>query len=1271
MGEFLKQGPRKPYQSMSVGSPRRMGSCYLCGKSGHFAQECRKTVKSSTSMSSTGATASSLEESTKVKVEGRQVKCYGCGESGHKKPDCPKKKKASVVKLGTSRILRRNELLATVGGISMPMTLDTGAEVSVLPIEAECVKKYTGETVTLGGVFENATSRQAPLAEAELYIDGEIVNTVAAMVEGQYINWEGALTFNTDDDKELELFSRLNTLRVNKYKGERRYSPVVVTDSGDIPGAVMWADIPAEAFQQENVSELAVAQRGARLRVLSSGAEGARVEQSESSSMVTPVHADLQSKESETQTDDIVRGEAQQVPHSVEDSAEETRVGNTEEILVDDDDSYVVEEEEGDQEDGADSVEKGPSEESLIEVVNKSRDELVKALHEDHSLHSIRKLADREENGYKWEEGLLMKYQLDPLGKLCRKMCVPKPFRDKCMVLAHDQFGHRGKNKVAQDLARLFYWPSLWRDVAEHCRTCKICQEFNKSKPRHNPMVEREVITIPSERVCIDIVGPLPKARGGCEYLLTAIDVATRWPEAVALRKTTAAIIVRHLTDMFSRNGFPGVVVSDNRPQFLSKTFKTICDKNGIRHVTTSVYCPESNGVVEKFHGTLKQMVAKCVEKRGSWPEVLPMCLFFIRMTPNVSSGYSPFMLTHGWEPNTPSQLLYYAWAGKHLGTMSLDKWVKENCERVQELRDRASVNYHSTSEKRKKLKDKTCHDRSFSVGQWVWYRTPGLNEVLQPVWQGPYRVKEVLGGLSYKIDIEGKGKNVHIKFLKEDVGKSVKRISTVLEDDRVTDDITVTNSKVHVEQVVLDDKMRADVDEWLVEFKDVVCTEPGLTDWVELAIKTGDADSVSQRPYNTPVALREAVGKEVDWLVQKGYIRKSESEWAAPIVTVRKPDGSIRLCIDYKRLNSVTTPAPFYMPTIEEVLEAAGTAAIISKVDLNKGYYQVRVTEEDTQKTAFVCHKGHFEFLRMPFGLKNAPAIFQKLTSRVLEPCSEFALPYIDDIVILSSSWEEHAQHVRKVLLQLRKAGLTASPKKCTWGSKVVEFLGHKLGDGKMSIPDRRVRALREYMRPKTKRALRTFLGVVSFHRRYINMLAEHTADLSPATGKSAPNVVDWTEERGKAFHAICQSVCDACALEIPLPQDHYSRVTDASGFGLGAVLQVKRKDGWAAAAFFSRQTRGLERRYSASELEALAAVEAVKHFSPYLYGQEFTIFTDHKPLCSLMSSDHLNGRLKRFSTKLQPWMVKFQYLPGVENTFANALSQQDWRRSGEGDVT
>ena len=147
LGEFLKQGPKKSTQGMSGGFGRKPGSCYLCGKSGHFAQECRKTGKGSTSISSSGASTNSTEESTKVKLEGKVFKCYGCGETGHKKPDCSNKKKDSVVKLGCSRTLRRNEMLATVRGISMPVTLDTGAEVSVLPMKAECVKQYMGKQI--------------------------------------------------------------------------------------------------------------------------------------------------------------------------------------------------------------------------------------------------------------------------------------------------------------------------------------------------------------------------------------------------------------------------------------------------------------------------------------------------------------------------------------------------------------------------------------------------------------------------------------------------------------------------------------------------------------------------------------------------------------------------------------------------------------------------------------------------------------------------------------------------------------------------------------------------------------------------------------------------------------------------------------------------------------------------------------------------------------------------------------------------------------------
>ena len=215
-----------------------------------------------------------------------------------------------------------------------------------------------------------------------------------------------------------------------------------------------------------------------------------------------------------------------------------------------------------------------------------------------------------------------------------------------------------------------------------------------------------------------------------------------------------------------------------------------------------------------------------------------------------------------------------------------------------------------------------------------------------------------MLGPLSNRLDVDGKPRNVHAKFLKENAVKVINRVTTMLEDDKEKDDVTVTNDKLHIEGVVVDEAKQKDIDAWTSEFGDVIRQEPGLTNLVELSIDTGGAPPISQR-YNAPMSLREEVSKDIDWLLDKGYVRPTDSYWASPIVNVKKPDGSIRLCIDYKRLNKVTVPAPFYMPTVEEVLESVGTACVISKLDLNKRYYQVKVRQEDISKTAFVCHSG------------------------------------------------------------------------------------------------------------------------------------------------------------------------------------------------------------------------------------------------------------------------------------------------------------------------
>ena len=181
-------------------------------------------------------------------------------------------------------------------------------------------------------------------------------------------------------------------------------------------------------------------------------------------------------------------------------------------------------------------------------------------------------------------------------------------------------------------------------------------------------------------------------------------------------------------------------------------------------------------------------------------------------------------------------------------------------------------------------------------------------------------------------------------------------------------------------------------------------------------------------------------------------------------------------------------------------------------------------------------------------------------------------------------------------------------------------------------------------------------------FYRKYVNMLANQTAVLSPATSKSAPNRVQWTVEMVSAFEAICISIAHACCITIPTPDDDMSIATDASGKAIEGILQVKREDKWEPAGFFSRQLRGAEFRYSATETEVLALVETIKYFAYYLYGRRFTAWTDHKPLGALTEGAHLNTRLKRMSYKLQPWRVDFKYLPGEENNLADALSRQEW---------
>ena len=356
--------------------------------------------------------------------------------------------------------------------------------------------------------------------------------------------------------------------------------------------------------------------------------------------------------------------------------------------------------------------------------------------------------------------------------------------------------------------------------------------------------------------------------------------------------------------------------------------------------------------------------------------------------------------------------------------------------------------------------------------------------------------------------------------------------------------------------------------------------------------------------PYAISPKKLEGVRKEIS-LLEKGIILPSTSQWSSPIVPLIKPGGSIRLCVDFRKLNAIIQPDPYCMPLVEELIARVGEAKYLSKMDLSKGFYQVPLAE-DREKTAFLTTGGKFEFFRMPFGLRNAPATFQRLVDRVLGGLKAFATPYIDDI-IFSNDCKQHFGHIREVIGRLQQAELTAKLAKCQWAKRTLEYLGHVVGNGLVSVPEVKVEALRNYTRLKTKAQLKSFLGLTGFYRCFILNYANYSKTLNAKTKVEAPLAVDWDEVSVSHFSHLCSVLCSACTLHIPSPSDKFVHQTDASYAGIGGCLSVIRDGTEPPVAFYSRQLRDPETKYySVTEVECLAVVESVGHFEVYLVREQ-----------------------------------------------------------------
>ena len=976
-----------------------------------------------------------------------------------------------------------------------------------------------------------------------------------------------------------------------------------------------------------------------------------------------------------------------------------------------------------------------------LAIVDLSPKEIAAMQKQDKTLQHLFPAGNRQEQDqskpYYFVEAEVLYRKVKQGDSEIHQVVVPEGLRGTVLHIAHDALlaGHCGVKRTLQRVLKSFYWPGVANTVTQYCRSCDLCQKtVPKGRIPCAPLHKMPLICTPYERVAIDLVGPFQPSSSGHRFVLTIVDTATRFPEAIPLKKIDTVSVAEALLSVFSRVGLPREILSDCGTQFVSNLMQEVYRLLSVKPVTTTPYHPQSNGMVERFNGTLKTMLRKVSrEEPREWDRYIPALLFAYRELPNETLGFSPFELMYGHSPRGPIGLLAEKWTGKETEeeaqnvyqyVTDLKDRILTTCKLAQESADKKTDTY-------KYFADRKAKPRTLRAGDKVLVLLTEEHNKLRVLWKGPFTVKEVISAVNYRIDMKGTCKVFHINMLKQYVervnvainesisltdavvdkhapGSDVSDIlpvnyvpDVVQKQDRQTEQPAqsetvqsdcesscqgpqpvacvglVTNTDTDESRQLptlsvlgetykdvkisedLTDAQTRQIQDVLKDFQDVLTDKPGSAVGVEPhSVHLTTDVPVRVKPYPLPFAKKEVIEKEVNVMLNLGVIEASVSPYSAPVVLVKKPDGSVRFCIDYRELNKVTVFDAEPIPDIEELLCHLSEGKFFVKIDLAKGYWQIPMLEKDKETTAFQTPFGLFHWKWMPFGLQTAPATFARVMRTLkLHECG--AVSFFDDILLSQATWGALLENLRRIFDKLRSFGLTARPSKVSAGFQTLEFLGHTITVGKMMPEEGKVKKILSIQQPKSKKQVRSVLGLLSYYRRYVPHFAGVTAPLTNLTKGTQGRQIQWTPECQEALEKVQKTLNTFPVLLLPCLGEDFVLRTDASSQGMGAVLLQQKGELLHPVQYASKKFTETQKKYSTIERECLAVVWGCEKFARFLAGRQFILQTDHRPLTFLRTAKTKNSRLLRWALALQEFAFQVEPLPGRANIFADLLSR------------